>query len=71
MMGYLQKPIVYLDCNVVSFLTGWLSRQEDARAMQLATRAWWKRAQGRVQAVISDIVWTEIGDGGPMPQPRH
>lgn len=64
-------PVVYLDCNVVSFLTGWLSPKEDARTMQVATRKWWKRAQGRVLAVISDIVWTEIGDGDPKCADRR
>ncbi len=60
-----KKPVVYLDCNTVSFLTGWLSRKEDVRAMQVATRAWWQRAQGRVQPVISEIVLSEIVRGDP------
>ena len=63
MTGNVQKPVVYLDCNVVSFLTGWLSPKADSRAMQVATREWWQRTRGRVQAVISEIVWTEIGWG--------
>ena len=63
MTGYLQKPVVYLDCNVVSFLTGWLSPKADIRTMQVATREWWKRAEGRVQPVISEIVRSEIVRG--------
>ncbi len=66
MSGNGQKPVVYMDCNVVSFLTGWLSRQEDARAMQVATREWWQRMRERVVPVISEVVWTELvrGDAG-------
>ncbi|MBP5786607.1 MAG: hypothetical protein J6Y19_02155 [Kiritimatiellae bacterium] len=67
-----KMPVVYLDCNVVSCLTGWLSPKEDARTMQVATRKWWKRAQGRVLAVISEVVWAELvqGDAGCAAERR-
>ena len=63
MSGNLQKPVVYLDCNVVSFLTGWLSPKADSRHMQVTTREWWQRVQGRVVPVISEVVWTELVRG--------
>ncbi len=61
-----KKPVVYLETTFVSRLTGWLSRTENSvRREQLATREWWRRAEGKVQAVISEVTWTEIGDGDP------
>ena len=61
-----KRPVVYLETTFVSRLTGWLSRVENsARKEQLATRALWRRMEGRVEAVISEITWTEIGEGDP------
>lgn len=66
MTGTVQKPVVYLETTFVSRLTGWLSRTENSvRREQLASRDWWRRAEGKVQAVISEVTWTEIGDGDP------
>lgn len=61
-----KRPVVYLETTFVSRLTGWLSRTENSvRREQLATREWWRRAEGKVQAVVSYLVWTEIADGDP------
>ena len=59
-----QKPVVYLDACFVSRLTGWMSSVENkVRKEQLATREWWHRAEGKVQAVVSELVWAEIDRG--------
>ena len=64
MTGTLQRPVVYLDACFVSRLTGWLSRVENSvRKEQLATREVWRRMEGKVQAVVSSLVWNEIGRG--------
>ena len=66
MSGIVQRPVVYLETTFVSRLTGWLSRVENSvQREQLATRALWRRMEGRVEAVISEITWTEIGRGDP------
>ena len=59
-----KRPVVYLETTFVSRLTGWLSRLENSvQREQLATRALWRRMEGRVEAVISEITWSEIGEG--------
>lgn len=66
MTGTLQRPVVYLDACFVSRLTGWVSRAENSvRKEQLATREVWRRMEGKVQAVVSELVWAEIDRGDP------
>lgn len=66
MTGTVHMPVVYLETTFVSRLTGWLSRTENSvRREQVASREWWRRMEGNVQAVISEVTWTEIGDGDP------
>lgn len=66
MTGNVQRPVVYLETTFVSRLTGWLSRVENsARKEQLATRELWRRMEGKVETVISEVTWSEIGEGDP------
>lgn len=65
MTGCVQKrPVVYLDACFVSRLTGWVSSVENrVKREQLATREAWRRMEGKVMAVVSSLVWNEIGRG--------
>ena len=66
MSGNVQRPVVYLDACFVSRLTGWVSSVENrVKKEQLATREVWRRMEGKVQAVVSYLAWTEIAEGDP------
>ena len=61
-----KRPVVYLDACFVSRLTGWVSSVENrVKKEQLATREVWRRMEGKVQAVVSELVWAEIDRGDP------
>ena len=73
MTGNVQKrPVVYLDTCFVSRLTGWVSSVENrVQKEQLATREVWRRMEGQVQAVVSELVWAEIDRGDPACAARR
>ena len=59
------KPTVYIETSVVSYLTGWPSRDLVVAAQQHITREWWRTAQERFQMVASQVVLDEAGAGNP------
>ena len=60
------KPKVYIETTVVSYLTGWPSRDLIVAAHQQITREWWQ-ARTRFDLYVSQIVIREAGGGDPEP----
>jgi hypothetical protein len=56
-------PTIYLETTVVSFLTGWLSRDVRTARMQSITRDWWNRHRRRHVLYVSDVVFEEASQG--------
>jgi hypothetical protein len=60
------KPKVYIETTVVSYLTGWPSRDLIVAAHQQITREWWQ-GRTRFDLYVSQIVIREAGGGDPEP----
>lgn len=60
------KPKVYIETTVVSYLTGWPSRDLIVAAHQQITREWWQ-GRSRFDLYVSQIVIREAGGGDPEP----
>jgi hypothetical protein len=56
-------PTICLETTVVSFLTGWLSRDVRTARMQSITRGWWNRHRRRHVLYVSDVVFEEASQG--------
>lgn len=64
MTGNVQKmPVVYLDACFVSHWAGQnLDDPVQAERHEMSV-AWWRRMEGKVQPVVSYLVWAEISKG--------
>ena len=60
------KPKVYIETTVVSYLTGWPSRDLIVAAHQQITREWWQ-GRTRFDLYVSQIGIREAGGGDPEP----
>ena len=59
------KPTVYIETSVVSYLTGWPSRDLVVAAQQHITREWWREAADHFELVASQLVVNEASAGDP------
>ena len=59
------KPKVYLETTVISYLTGFPSRDLIVAAHQQITREWWQ-GRKRFDLYVSQIVVQEAGGGDPQ-----
>lgn len=58
-----EKPTLYLETTVPSYLLAEPSRDIVAAARQDITRRWWKRDEKKFNVVISDVVLKEAAKG--------
>lgn len=60
------KPSVYVETTIVSYLVGWLNRNDlQVAANQELTRRWWLTKSGAFDLFASAVVLDEAGDGDP------
>jgi len=57
------KPKAYIETTVVSYLTGWPSRDVVIAGYQQSTREWWQDAADRFELVASELVINEASAG--------
>jgi len=60
-----EKPTVYLETTIVSYLTARPSRDLRVRGHQVATHRWWDDERGRYSTLISTRVIEEARRGDP------
>ena len=61
------KPTVYVETSVVSYLVGWLNRNDiQVAAHQEVTRRWWAERRGDFELFASPAVVDEAADGDPQ-----
>jgi len=60
------KPSVYIETSVISYLVGWLNRNDiQVAAHQEVTRRWWALRRGEFELFASSAVLDEARDGDP------
>lgn len=60
------KPSLYVETTVVSYLVGWLSRNDlQVAAHQELTRRWWSARRAGFDLFGSSVVVDEASDGDP------
>jgi len=60
------NPSVYLETTVISYLVGWLNRNDlQVAAHQEITRRWWTRRRQDFELFASSAVIDEAADGDP------
>ena len=57
------RPTVYLETTIPSYLTAWPSSDPKITDNQQSTKTWWRDSRGRYDLYISDVVVAEIGTG--------
>lgn len=57
------KAKVYVETTVVSYLTGWASRDVVVAGHQQVTRDWWLHSRQRFEVTASELVVQEAGAG--------
>ena len=60
-----EKPTVYIETTIPSFLTAWPSNDLIAAGKQEVTRQWWKRKKGDFELFASQYVIDEAERGDP------
>ena len=61
------KPSVYVETTIVSYLVGWLNRNDlQLAANQQLTRRWWTNRRGAFELFASALVVDEASDGDAM-----
>ena len=61
------KPSVYVETTIVSYLVGWLNRNDlQVAAHQEVTRRWWATRRSDFDLVASPLVVDEAADGDPV-----
>jgi hypothetical protein len=66
----MQKPTLYVETSVVSYLTGRPSSDLIVAAHQKATQDWWVKRSGHFELLISKFVSDEIQVGHPEAAQR-
>lgn len=66
-----EKPTVYIETFVISYLTNRPSRDAIVLGRQLLTRQWWDERQENYHLVVSDFVVDEVSDGHPEAVARR
>lgn len=60
------NPSVYVETSVISYLVGWLNRNDlQVAAHQEVTRRWWELRRADFELFASSIVLDEAADGDP------
>jgi len=59
------KPTLYLESTIPSYLTARPSRDVVVLAHQEITREWWKRYIDRYEVYVSEVVFSEVARGDP------
>lgn len=60
------KPSIYVETSVISYLVGWLNRNDlQVAAHQEVTRRWWARRRTEFVLFASAVVADEAADGDP------
>jgi hypothetical protein len=59
------RPRVYVETTVISYLTGWPSRDLVRAAHQQVTREWWNNRRGGFDLFVSQAVLEEASGGDP------
>lgn len=62
----MEKPRVYLETSVISYLTARLSRDLVTAGRQGLTREWWEQERGNYELFISEFVVAEATAGDPV-----
>ncbi|HEX6985585.1 MAG TPA: type II toxin-antitoxin system VapC family toxin [Planctomycetaceae bacterium] len=65
------KPTVYVETTIPSYLTSDPSRDLIVAANQQITHSWWKTARDRFELVVSEFVLEEISAGNPAIAARR
>lgn len=61
------KPTVYVETTIVSYLVGWLNRNDlQVAAHQELTRRWWATRRDRFELFASAVVIDEASEGDPV-----
>ena len=56
---------VYIETTIISYLTGWHSKDITLAAQQAATKDWWEHQRQHFQLMTSEIVRVEASAGDP------
>jgi len=60
------KPSVYLETTIISYLVGWLNRNDlQVAAHQEITRRWWSNRRSEFELFASTVVFDEASEGDP------
>jgi PIN domain len=60
------KPTVYVETSIISYLVGWLNRNDlQVAAHQELTRRWWANRRSDFELFASTVVFDEASDGDP------
>ncbi len=62
----MNRPRVYVETTLPSYLTAFRSTNPRRALHQEITQEWWQLAAERFDWFISDLVWEEISDGDPI-----
>ncbi len=61
----MDKPTLYMETTIPSYLFGAPSRDTIAKTRQEITRAWWRRDHARFAVFVSETVFDEAKRGDP------
>ena len=67
----MEKPTLYLETTIPSYLLATPSRDVVSLARQEITRAWWRRARGHFVMFVSDVVLEEANRGDSQAAGRR
>jgi hypothetical protein len=60
------KPTVYVETTIISYLVGWLNRNDlQVAAHQEVTRRWWATRRDEFELFASTVVFDEASSGDP------
>jgi hypothetical protein len=61
------KPSVDVETTIISYLVGWLNRNDlQVAAHQEITRRWWSTRRAEFELFASSVVIDEAADGDPV-----
>jgi len=67
----MEKPTVYLETSVISYLSSRMSRDLVVAGHQQVTRAWWELHRDEFEIFVSPVVLEEISAGDPEESARR
>ena len=67
----MKRPVAYLETSFVSYLTGWVSKNEGVAVQQAATVRWWEQEGQKWHCVVSQTVLAEAMAGNPEAVARR